>query len=252
LGKPYACSVGAKAVTTKWILFADADTWYEPGVLESLIQAAEADNLSFLSLHPVMECQGVAEHILTPYCQALYFAAVNPQTCPEGAFDGHCVLVRREAYEFIGGHASNSSFLVDDLKLALLAQRHRMKLGLVRTSRLAHARFHRGWSGMWEGLARNGFKLSLLPVSIWLVTLLLMMVAALWLPMVVLEFVMSWTALAAVLLVLPILLLLSWYRNPMQALLAPLAFYAMLPMAGHALYCVIASHRVSWKGRGVS
>ena len=119
-----------------------------------------------------MEFESVAEHILTPYCQALYFAAVNPRLCPEGAFDGHCILVRREAYEFIGGHASNSTFLVDDLKLALLAQRHRMKLGLARTSRLAHARFHHGWSGMWEGLARNGFKLSLLPVSIWLVTLM--------------------------------------------------------------------------------
>ena len=41
LGKPHACMVGAQAIGTKWILFADADTWFEPGVMESLLHAAE-------------------------------------------------------------------------------------------------------------------------------------------------------------------------------------------------------------------
>ena len=252
LGKPYACSVGARAVQTKWILFADADTWYEDGLLESLIYAAEMNNLSFISLHPQMECESIAEHILTPYCEALFFSAVNPRKCPEAAFDGHCVLVRKNAYDFIGGHASGLTFLVDDFKLAQLAQRHRMKLGLARTSRLGHARYHRGWSGLWEGIARNSFKFTLLPSGQGFIALLVALLAVLWLPVVGVAYSGDWTMLAILLAITPFLLLMPWYRSPIRVALAPIALYAMLPMLLHALYCVIASHRVYWKGREVS
>jgi hypothetical protein len=233
-------------------LFADADTWYEDGILESLIYAAEMNNLSFISLHPQMECESIAEHILTPYCEALFFAAVNPRKCPEGAFDGRCVLVRKDAYDFIGGHASGLTFLVDDLKLAMLAQRHRMKLGLARTSRLGHSRYHTGWSGLWEGIARNSFKFTLLPSGQGFIVLLIVLLAALWLPAVGMAYSGGAPLLAVLLLLLPFLVLVTWYRSPIRVLLAPLAFYAMLPMIGHALYCVVSSHRVYWKDREVS
>lgn len=251
LGKPHACMAGARAVGTKWMLFADADTWYDEGVLESLINAAELDTLSFLSLHPRMESQSIAEHIVTPYAQALTFAATNLRKSPEAAFDGRCVLVRREAYEFIGGHSVGLNFLVDDLKLAQLALRHRMKIGLARTDELAHARYHEGWFGLWHGIARNAYKLSLLPLSRALMLLLTLLLAAAWLPTVVLTWFTGWKLLSFLLLVSPVVLLAGWYRNPIRALLAPLAIYAMLPIAAHALYVVVTSTRIHWKGREV-
>lgn len=251
-GKPYACAAGARAVTSKWIMFADADTWYEDGILESLIYAAEMNNLSFISVHLQMECESLAEHILTPFCQALFFAAINPRKCPEGAFDGHCILVRRDAYEFIGGHSSGLAFLVDDLKLALLAQRHRMKLGLARTAQLGHARFHAGWKGLWEGLPRAAFKYTHLPSGQGVVVLFSVLLSALWLPIVALAYAGGWPLVAVALVILPLVVLLTWYRSPIRVLLAPLAFYAMLPILGHVLYCILATHRVSWKGREVS
>ena len=251
-GKPYACAAGARAVNSKWIMFADADTWYEDGILESLIYAAEMNGLSFISVHLQMECESLAEHILTPFCQALFFAAINPRKCPEGAFDGHCILVRRDAYAFIGGHTSGLTFLVDDLKLALLAQRHRMKLGLARTSSLGHARFQEGWKGLWEGLPRISFKYTHLPSGQGFVVLFSILLSALWLPMVAFTYSGGWPLVAVGLAVLPLLLLLSWYRSPIRVLLAPFAFYFMLPILGHVLYCILAKHRVSWKGREVS
>src|SRR6202030_4027148 len=41
-GKSNACLAGARVLTSRWILFADADTWYERGFLESAVAAAEA------------------------------------------------------------------------------------------------------------------------------------------------------------------------------------------------------------------
>jgi chlorobactene glucosyltransferase len=251
IGKPYACMAGARAVPTKWILFADADTWYKDGALESLIRTAEGEGLSFLSLHPRFEAGSLAEHILTPYAQAVSFTAVHPGKSPEAAFDGRCILVRREAYEFIGGHAVGLNFLVDDLKLAQLAQRHRMKIGLVRTNTLAHARFHDGWIGLWHGIARNAYKFTLLPVSRVLLVLLAIAIAALWLPMLTLVLLGGWVFLALGLGLLPIVLLTPWYRNPVRALLTPVAIYALLPIIAHALYVVLTSTRVPWKGREV-
>jgi hypothetical protein len=160
------------------------------------------------------------------------------------------MLVRRKAYEFIGGHNSGGTFLVDDLKLALLAQRHRMKLGLARTSGLGHARYQNGWKGLWEGIARNAHKFTLLPSGQGFILMLIMGLTGLWLPVAALTYSVDWP-LAALVLALP-LVLLPWYRSPFRLILAPLSFYMMLPIAAHALYCVLASHRVSWKGREVS
>jgi GT2 family glycosyltransferase len=248
-GKPHACMVGARAITTRWILYADADTWYEKGMLESAIHAAEVNDLSFLSVHLAQETGSLAEHVLAPYMQALFFSGINPRTCPEGAFYGQCVLVHREAHEFIGGPGAGLNFLVDDVKLALLAQRHRMKFGTARTSVLGHASAHRGWGGLREGIRRNSYRFVLISNRHGLLLALTALLAALWLPMVLL--LASFSLPAAVgLAILPVLLLLPWY-GPARAVLAPLAFYAILPILGNALWGVMTTTHVEWKGREI-
>ncbi len=251
VGKAYACSVGAKAIRSKWVLFADADTWYEEGILESLLYAAEANQLSFLSVHLKLAPESFAELLLAPYAQALLFTGIDPRRCPEGAFYGNCILVRRDAYEFVGGHGASLTFLMDDVKLALLALRHRMKIGLARTTELGFARFHRGWDGLWEGIARNSFRYTLLTGSQSTLVLVAMGLAALWLPVAFLALASGLWWLAVVIAVLPVVVLTPWYGSPVRALLAPLAVYAMLPMAANALYHVMTSARVAWKGRDI-
>ncbi len=51
LGKPNACAEGARVLTSRWILFADADTWFQPGFLDSAVAAAEAAKMDFLSVY---------------------------------------------------------------------------------------------------------------------------------------------------------------------------------------------------------
>ena len=49
IGKANACLTGAKALTSRWILFADADTWYDPGLLDLAVAIAEATRYMLLS-----------------------------------------------------------------------------------------------------------------------------------------------------------------------------------------------------------
>ena len=249
-GKPHACMIGARAITSKWILFADADTWYEKGMLESAIHAAEVNDLSFLSIHLDQVTASFAEHAIAPYMQALFFSGIDARECPEAAFYGQCVLVRRTAHEFIGGFGAGLTFLVDDVKLALLADRHRMKFGTARTSALGHASAHRGWGGLWEGIRRNSYRFIL--ISSWhgMLLMLTAAVAAMWLPLAALLAVAGlWPAAMGVAL-LPALLLLPWY-GILRAAFAPVAIYAILPILANSLFGVLTTTHVEWKGRQV-
>lgn len=250
LGKPHACMVGAKVIDAKWILFADADTRYEPAWIETIVAAAEASGLSFVSVHLRPVPVTFASHVLVPYIQALFFVGIDPFARLDGAFRGQCILARREAYEFVGGHSAILAFPVDDFKLAALALRHRMKIGLVRT-KMGRVVYREGWNEWMSKFARSQLRLGLLPASCSASVLTTILLGALWLPTVFVANAAGWPLIAAGIAVLPMLLLLPWYRNAFRALLALLALYAMLPMAIHALYCVWTAKKVQWKGREV-
>jgi len=241
LGKSNACLAGARILTSRWILFADADTSYEPGFLESAVAAAEAGPLDFLSLYPRPEYRGVSAHILGPLAVALYFCGANPRRDPAALFSGQCLLVRREAYEFVGGHAAVLTNLFEDLKLAALAQRHRMKFAVARTG-LGHVRIDP------KDFERNAHRFTEITPRIGIQILLAAAFCALWLVAIACLLIdHQWLAAAACSLV-PLLLLFQWYRGP-RALLAPLAILRMLPILARGFIAAVTGRAVEWKGR---
>jgi len=163
--------------------------------------------------------------------------------------NGQCILARRDAYEFLGGHAAVWKYLADDVMLAQLAQRHRMNFAARRAGTLGRVRNYAGWTGAWKSLERNTFRLA--QVNPWsnLAILMTALCAALWLPLAA----WLWFAghrIAPIALVLLVLVQLApWYRNPLRALLAPLAIYAALPMLVYSLIGALADRPIEWKGR---
>ncbi len=248
--KSHACAAGAATLTSKWILFADADTWFEQGFLESAVAACEKDGASFLSVYPSIEAGSLVEHILAPYLAALYFAGTNPQSRPSAAFSGQVVLARRETYEFLGGHRALIRESVDDVRLAMLAERHRVKYALARAPRLAHVRMYHGAKGIWNGLARQTIRLQIPGPAAGFLALLTALVLAAWAPILAGLLHDQHLAAAAVFALLPIAFLWPWYRGP-RALLAPLAIYLALPFLAHAAFTGVTGRAVSWKGRKV-
>jgi hypothetical protein len=238
---------GARVLTSRWILFADADTWYEPGFLDSVVAAAEAGKLDLLSIQPGFRPTGFIERTLVPYAVALFFSGVNPRKDPAAAFNGQCLLFKRQAYEFLGGHGAVLSNPVDDLRFAHLADRHRMKKALARTSRLAHARLHAGWSGLRHGLRRNALRFTQLDAKFGLNIVATAAIAALWLPLVAWLAVTQQTVAAAALLLLGLLLLAPWYRE--WVWLAPAGVYLMLPVLLSAAAAAALRRKLEWKGR---
>ena len=242
VGKPNACMQGARVLTSRWILFADADTHYQPGFLAAAVGAAEDAKADFVSFYLKPEFATAAESILSAFAIALYFCGVNPQAVPAAAFNGQCILVRRDPYEFVGGHKSVLQAICDDLKMAQLAERHRLKFRVYRAPQLGGVRMRPG------DFVRNATRFGLIKFSKGAMVLLAALVFALWLPVLVWLAVERQWALAAVFFFLPAVFLSPWYKAP-QSLLAPLAAYGILPILFRGLLAALSHGRVEWKGR---
>jgi cellulose synthase/poly-beta-1,6-N-acetylglucosamine synthase-like glycosyltransferase len=241
-GKSSACSEGARVLRTKWILFADADTWYRPGFLESVIASAESNKVDFLSIYLKPQYATFAESVLGPFATALFFFGNRARANPAGAFNGQCVLVRREAYEFVGGHRTILRDLCDDVKLAAQAQRHRMKIALARAERLGYVRIRTG------GFYRQAHRFTQVNIFMGLVIVVCTVAIAVWGPAVAWLIVDGQATAAAVFFALPILLFSRWY-GLLRALLAPLGIYAALWVVMGSFLKIVAGRPVKWKGR---
>jgi glycosyltransferase involved in cell wall biosynthesis len=249
MGKPNACAAGARVLRSRWVLFADADTWFDEGFLDAAVASAQASGLAFLSIYLQPDCVGFAESVLVPCAVALYFCGVSPGGDAAGLFTGQCVLVRRDAYDFLGGHNAVITSVVEDVKLAALARRHRLKFATARADELGHVRFHP--DGLWSGFERNSFRFVM--VSPWIGTAIVAatFVAALWLPVLVwLAMDKQWAAFIPFAL-LPSAVLGIWYGNPLRALLAPLGILGMFFVIANGFIAALTGRQIEWKGRAL-
>jgi glycosyltransferase involved in cell wall biosynthesis len=242
LGKANACMAGAKILTSRWILFADADTRFEPGFLEAAVSTAESNKLDFLSIYLRPEYRTLYESALSPFAVMLYFCGVDARSDPVGAFNGQCVLVRRDPYEFVGGHRVLLTSICDDVKMAELAQRHRLKFAVARAPRLGRVRIYPG------DFERNAFRFALGGLARGLRIMLSAAVWALWLPAVVWLLAGRHWGGAVVFLSLPSVFLSPW-SGWARAMLAPFGIYMLLPSLFRGAMCALMNRHVRWKGR---
>ena len=242
MGKSNACMEGARVLTSRWILFADADTRFKPGAVDAMVAAAEAGKIDFLSIYLRSEFKTLSESAIAPYGVALYFCGINPRTDPASAFNGQCVLVKRDAYEFVGGHRAVLSCVCEDVKMAELAQRHRLKFAAARAPKLGSVRIHPA------DFARNAsrFVLARWWRGVWVV--FTAVAWALWLPALIFLLVHRQYAAALAWLAAPSVFLGVWYGWS-RAILAPIGIYAILPRLFDGAIGAMTNRHFEWKGR---
>jgi hypothetical protein len=179
---------------------------------------------------------------MAPYGVALYFCGVNSRADAACAFNGQCVLVKRDAYEFVGGHRAVLGYVCEDVKIAALAQRHRLKLATARAPKLGSVRIHPA------DFARNASRFVL--VKWWMGAWVVLTAAAwaAWLPVLVLLLVHHQFAVAFAWLLVPSVYLGVWYGWA-RAILAPIGIYAILPRLLHGAIGAVTNRPFEWKGR---
>lgn len=250
-GKASACMAGARALTSRWILFADADTRFSPGFLNAAVACAESNGVAALSVYLDPDYATIGERVLTSYLMALFFCGTNPRADPVAAFNGQCLLARRDAYLFLGGHAAVATSVNEDVRLAANFHRHRMTLGIAR----ANGRGTVSWRDLGGAVERGAFRFmigsSLLGASALLIAAVAM---AAWIPVLVWLLIEHQYRVAAAFVAVPWLLLWGWYGRGFRSLAVvglPVATYAALPMLASGLWAALKVGAVEWKGRTI-
>jgi glycosyltransferase involved in cell wall biosynthesis len=155
-GKNNAVWTAAQRARGKWLLFTDADTIHEPGDLRRAMHEAERHKVSMLSYSPRQIVSGLAQRSLMPlvFCElALAYAPakVSDPAMHIAAANGQFLLVEREAYRRLGGHASVADRVLEDVELAYLAKRRKIGLRFRYADDAVSTRMYRSTRAMIEG-----------------------------------------------------------------------------------------------------
>jgi glycosyltransferase involved in cell wall biosynthesis len=159
-GKANAIWTAAIHARGRWLLFTDADTVHEPGNLRRAMHEAERHNAEILSYSPRQIVRGLAQRSLMPlvFCElALAYppAKVSDPNQRIAAANGQFLLVEREAYRKLGGHASVAGEVLEDVELAYLAKRRKIRLRFRYADDAVATRMYRTTSAMIEGWTKN-------------------------------------------------------------------------------------------------
>jgi len=164
VGKNYAVSLGAAQATGDWLLFTDADGVHLPGSTAHALADAAATGAGLVSYSPEQEMHTWWERALIPFIyarlgQKFSYEAVNDPESPAAAANGQYLLIRREDYERIKGHAAVAGEVLEDVALAQLAKQAGRRLHFASGFGIIRVRMYRTFGAMWQGWTKNLFPL---------------------------------------------------------------------------------------------
>jgi len=159
-GKNFAIAQGVAQARGKWLLFTDADVEHLPGSAARALEDAATFGAALVSYSPEQEMRTWWERAVIPFvfCRlAAHFsyARVSDPALPDAAANGQYLLMRRDAYEAIGGHAAVCSEVVEDVALARRTKQAGQRIYFAPGQGIARARMYRSGGEMWEGWTKN-------------------------------------------------------------------------------------------------
>lgn len=161
MGKPWACHQGAAVATGRYLLFTDADTTHAATLPQHAVGAMERDQPDLLTLTTRQECITFWERIVMPQILVLLGiryppALINRATRPDQLVaNGQYIMLRREAYDAVGGHRAVQGEIVEDLALAQTFLRHGLRVRMMFGETLISTRMYRSLGEMVEGWSKN-------------------------------------------------------------------------------------------------
>jgi glycosyltransferase involved in cell wall biosynthesis len=159
-GKNNAVVAGTRVASGRWFLFTDADTVHLPGSLARALDQAKKERAELLSYSPQQVVATFAERAVMPVIFAELAAKyplykVRESTSKVVAANGQYILVRRAAYNTVGGHAAVATEILEDVALARLFRNAGLRVYFRYGGHAVRARMYRNWAQMREGWTKN-------------------------------------------------------------------------------------------------
>lgn len=188
VGKSWACWTGYQHARGELLLFTDADTRHDDELLPLAVGALQQTGAALITVLPRQLMESFWERVVLPHVflmLQLSFGDLNRMNHTKNPrrviANGQFMLVRRDAYERLGGHQAVQAEVCEDLVLArrMVAAGNRMLL--LHAPELMETRMYHSLGGIVEGWSKNlarGAQLALTPlfgrIAIWVGALLLL------------------------------------------------------------------------------
>lgn len=271
IGKCNALVRGVQYAEGQWLLFTDADTCHTPDSLRLAIAYAMKHNAELISFMPVQELGSFWEKVVMPVLLGSFLCGdpmntINDRTNDRAYAYGQYILVRRDVYEAVGGHASVYDQILDDISFARVVKEHGFHIMAADGRLLYKVRMYTNLETLWQGWTKNLFALIECQVIYLLLVIALINMAVVG-PFVQIGLIL-WSVLSGennphlvsmvVLTALEIGMLYAWYRRTSEHyvgvglphfLLLPLGSLTVTVLYFHSAYLVLTGNKVSWKGR---
>lgn len=162
LGKCHAMQAGADRAGGDLLLFTDGDVVFAPDTLRLSVRFLLGRRLDHLALMPGLVSGGYWEDAVKSYFAMLFLAGVKAWSAGSPSRDiyvgiGAFNLVRREAYEGIGGHEGLRLEVADDLMLGKRIKQAGFRQEALIAPDHLRLRWQEGVGGFVRGLEKNGF-----------------------------------------------------------------------------------------------
>jgi len=172
IGKTHALQRASAHANGGWLWFLDADTRHEPDNLAIVMEYARSRGAALASLLPELRCETFWEHVVQPLAgivliQSFPLHWVNDDRKRTAFANGQYILIRRDAYDAVGGHASVRDRFVEDIGLAERVKRIGLPIRVAVAHGIGSTRMYasldqlvRGWSRiLYDALGRSTLRL---------------------------------------------------------------------------------------------
>src|SRR4030088_3093642 len=159
-GKNNAVTCGAGVAQGEWLLFSDADTVHLPGSLARSLDEAKRNGAALLSYSPEQVVISIWEKAVMPVIFAELASKYSPSQVSDpnsavAAANGQYILITREAYDAVGGHAAIADNLLEDVALARAAKESGRKILFRYGGDAVRTRMYRSFAQLREGWTKN-------------------------------------------------------------------------------------------------
>ena len=163
VGKNHAVWNGAQRAGGEWLLFTDADAVLEEGAARKALELGKEHEAALVSFSPVQVLEKWYEKALIPFvyvrlARKFSFDQVNDPQSTVAAANGQFLMVRRNPYQAMGGHAAVPGEVLEDVALARKVKGGGGKIWFAYSDRV-RVRMYRSFRAMWEGWRKNLFAL---------------------------------------------------------------------------------------------